>query len=311
MKKLRIATQGVPDDYPSSLIPIIIRHLGYDIKWSKLDQADLVIYGPFFRNLKKYRLIPKPFRPLLGEIEKQFQKRDHVPITLFQTGENSRHNMVETDFSLSFDLTNELNHYRFPYWMELVDWSHEGIIGNHNPRFGKLLSIKQMMQPLGNQFLNRNHKAVFVTSHLLEPRKTLFNNLSKLVEVDGFGPYFNADIKNHHRSGFDKLEVLGRYTFNLCPENSLYPGYYTEKIPEAFLSGCLPLAWTDSNVHVDFNPNAMINLQPMMWNQLEDLKVLIHDQKKLQVFADQPLIVNQPSIEPLKDFIKNILDNLN
>jgi hypothetical protein len=77
------------------------------------------------------------------------------------------------------------------------------------------------------------------------------------------------------------------------------------------LSGCLPLTWTDSNVHVDFNPAAMINLQPKMWNQLEDLKELIYDQPKLQVFADQPLIVNQPSIEPLKDFIKKILVNLN
>ena len=55
----------------------------------------------------------------------------------------------------------------------------------------------------------------------------------------------------------------------------------------------------------------MINLQPKMWNQLEDLKELIYDQPKLQVFADQPLIVNQPSIEPLKDFIKKILVNLN
>jgi hypothetical protein len=101
--------------------------------------------------------------------------------------------------------------------MEMVDWSHEGIIGNHNPRFGKLLSIEKMMKPLGNQFLHRDHKVAFITSHLLEPRKTLFTNLSKLIKVDGFGPYFNTGIKNHHQSGFDKLQVLSQYAFNLCP----------------------------------------------------------------------------------------------
>ena len=307
MKKLKIATLGTPADYHSSLIPIIIRDLGYDIEWTGFNQAHLAIYGPFYKRVKSYRYIPKPLRSLATELEKSFNDRKFKPIALFQTGENMRHDVMKSDYSMSFDLTNEPNHYRFPYWMEMVDWSHEGVVGNTNPRFGRLLSLNQMMQPLGSLFLERNRKVAFITSHLAEPRKTLYKAISKIVDVEGFGPYFNPLIKDHHHSDFVKSELLQNFSFNLCPENGLYPGYYSEKIPEAFLSGCLPITWVDSNVGVDFNPLAMINLQPLMWNHFEGLKEMLHDENHLKQFTQQPLLLQKPSIEPLKGFIQRII----
>ena len=73
-------------------------------------------------------------------------------------------------------------------------------------------------------------------------------------------------------SDFRKSDILQQYAFNLCPENGLYPGYATEKIPEAFAAGCLPIAYVDESVCVDFNPKAFVNLQPMIDNQV--VKVL-------------------------------------
>jgi len=49
----------------------------------------------------------------------------------------------------------------------------------------------------------------------------------------------------------------------------MYPGYCTEKIPEAFMADCLPITWADSNVAVDFNPDAMVNLAPMTGTDLK------------------------------------------
>ena len=307
MKKLNIATLGLPADYRSSLIPLIIRDLGYDIAWKSIQEADIVIYGPFYRQEKAYRWLPKPLRSLASSIEESLTSRKIKPLVLFQTGENIRPDVIPHDYAISFDLRDDAQHLRFPYWMELVDWSHEGITDNRNIRFGKLLSIDQMMRPLGGDFLRRNRRAALITSHFNEPRRTLFNTLSNMIPVDGFGPFFNTAIKNHNQSDFDKLEILSQYTFNLCPENSLYPGYYTEKIPEAFLSGCLPITWVDSNVHVDFNPQAMVNLQGMIGHGFEGLNELLHDEQHLQQYADQPLIINTPSIEPYKDFIRKIL----
>lgn len=310
MKKLNIATLGLPSDYPSSLIPLIIRDLGYEIVWKPIQQADLVIYGPFYHMKKAYRWLPKPLRTYAFSIEESLGSRRIKPLVLFQTGENVRPGATPYDYAITFDLMNEPNHLRFPYWMELVDWSHEGITGNQNIRFGQLLSIDQMMRPLGDHFLKRNRRAALISSHLIEPRKMLFNTLSKIIPVDGFGPLFDTKIKNHNNSNFDKLEILNQYAFNLCPENSLYPGYYTEKIPEAFLSGCLPITWVDSNVHVDFNPEAMINLQAMVGNGFKGLRELLNDAQRLNKYADQPLITSRPSLEPCKEFIRNLVSQV-
>jgi len=298
----------MPEDYPLSLIPIIIRDLGYEIAWTPVRQADILVYGPFFRKTKPYRWLPKPLRPVASQLYQTRVKRQYQPITLFQTSENIRNDFISADYSISFDISYESTQFRMPYWMEMVDWSQEGITGNTNPRFGKLLSIDQMMQPLGNEFLTRNRKAALITSHLGEPRKTLYVALSKIIPIDGYGPYFNNSIKYHHQSGLKKWDILQNYAFNLCPENGSYPGYYTEKIPEAFLSGCLPLAWANTNIAIDFNPLAMINLESMMWNQFEGLAELLQDKNQLLNFAEQPLLLREPSIEPLKRFIQQIVE---
>ena len=189
----------------------------------------------------------------------------------------------------------------------MVDWSHEGLHGNQNPRFGQLLTITRMMQPLGNEFIKRPRSVAIFSSHLREPRATLFKAVERYIPLAGFGPHFDKKILHHHQSGFNKIDVLRNFAFNLCPENGLYPGYYTEKIPEAFVAGCLPLTWTDTNVLADFNPKAFINLEPMSWQNFEPLRDILNSPSQLDAFAVQPLLAEAPSIEPIKDFLREIL----
>jgi hypothetical protein len=123
----------------------------------------------------------------------------------------------------------------------------------------------------------------------------------------GHGPFFDHSIKDHNVSGFMKKEIMSNFGFNLCPENSMYPGYYTEKIPEAFMGDCLPLTWTDANVNVDFNPLAFINLAPMMSSHFQELSAILSSKYALDEFSSQPLLKKMPTIEPIIDFIKEIL----
>ena len=59
MKTIKISLEGTPQDYQQGLVPLIIRHLGYQIKWVKPAQCDLQIRGPFIRQEKKqYRWLP-------------------------------------------------------------------------------------------------------------------------------------------------------------------------------------------------------------------------------------------------------------
>jgi len=191
--------------------------------------------------------------------------------------------------------------------MELVDWKHEGITGNTNPRFGELLCLKRLSEPLGKAFLARPRIATLITSHLIEPRKSLYEAVQKVTDVKGFGLHFDPSIKNHHQSHFIKKDVISSYAFNLCPENNLYPGYYTEKIPEAFQAGALPMTWADPNIHVDFNPKALINLLPMTANHFAELNSILHSDLQLNAYADQALLLKVPNLEQTKSFLSEIV----
>lgn len=316
MKNIRIATLGTPHDYRSSLLPIVIEHLGRKIEWVTPDKSDLLILGPFQGAPRKpYGWCPKPLRPLASTIGQSLQElskvRKYEPLKLFHTQENVRFDQVAADYSISFDLGVQSDkHFRFPYWMEMLDWSHENIYGNTNPRYGQLLKISTLMSPLGNQFLTRGGSCAMLSSHLREPRGSLFNAIAKAIPIQGFGAHFNQSIKDHHSSGFLKKDVLEKFSFNLCPENGLYPGYYTEKIPEAFNSGCLPITWADENIGVDFNRKAFINLLPLAENNYEAIQNMLSDRKFLDCFEGESLLVNKPSTEPLKNYLRLLIQSL-
>ena len=310
MKNIRISTQGTPHDYRTSLLPLVIQHLGYRIEWVRPAKADLRILGPFLETKRKYSWCPKPLRPIASAIDDSIGSGNiqSSSATLFHTQENVRHDFIKADFSISFDLgVDSKNHLRFPYWMEMIDWSHEGLTGNQNPRYGGLLRLEKLKSPLGNHFLERGGSGILLSSHLREPRASIYKALNKIVSVKGVGAHFDESIKNHHSSGFLKQDLLNQFTFNICPENGLYPGYYTEKIPEAFHSGCLPIAWVDENVKADFNSAAIINLLPFFNSDFEGLKEILTNSQALAQFQSEALILNSPSLEALKLFLLEIL----
>jgi hypothetical protein len=315
LKIIRITALGVPHDYRTSLVPLIIEHLGYRIQWTSALRADLVIYGSFYEvNAPRLRYLPRAWRNRAGQlvdlIDQQLSKRKILPVTLFHTAENLRYDHVKADFAISHDLNVQSDrHYRLPYWMEVIDWSHEGLIGNRNPRYGELLKLEHLQAPLGDQFLKRAQKAVLMSSHLREPRASCLSALQKVMPVDGMGPYFNKNIKDHQSSDFRKKNVLKHYAFNLCPENGIHPGYVTEKIPEAFAAGCLPVAYVDQSVAVDFNPLALVNLAPMMKDNFEQLVKILKEKNYLESYAQQSLIVNRPTILGFQNYVCNIINS--
>ena len=312
-KTIRIAGLGVPHDYRTSIVPLMIEHLGYRIQWTSALSADLVIYGSFYDvNAPRLRWLPRAWRQKAAQwvdmVDQQLSKRKMPPVTLFHTAENLRHDHIKADFAISHDLDIDSDrHFRLPYWMEMIDWSHEGLVGNRNPRYGELLKLERLQAPLGDQFLKRAQKAALITSHLQEPRAACLSALQELMSVDGMGPYFNKDTKHHHTSDFRKSDILQQYAFNLCPENGMYPGYVTEKIPEAFAAGCLPITFVDESVNREFNPNAFINLKTRFEENFQDLRIILRSKSKLEEYAQEPLLIERSSIFPLFEFISKVL----
>lgn len=313
-KTIQIACLGTPSDYRTSLVPLIIQSLGYKINWVSPIRADLVVYGPFYDvNAPRLRWLPRVWRYRVSElfdaVENELLKRRLPPLTLFHTGENIRHNHIKADFAISHDLNISLErHFRLPYWMEVIDWSHEGIVGNSNPRYGELLQLEKLLAPLGDNFLKRAQKAVLITSHLREPRAFCLEALKKVMAVDGMGPYFDKEIKDHHQSNFRKKDILKNYAFNLCPENSAYPGYMTEKIPEAFMAGCLPITYVDIGVSVDFNPKAFINLYQFKSSDDQDVLGWMAIELKSHKYAEEALLLSKPKLNSLKLYVQSFID---
>lgn len=304
--EIKIATYGQYDLYESSFIPLLIQSLGYHIKWVSIDKCDLLIKGSFKRPKQGFKWLPRSTRKIASQIaDTVFGNRS--PLTLFHTSENIRNDDFDADYFLSFDIPLSDNQYRLPFWMEFLDWSHEGVFGNINPRFGRLISIDELLRPLGNSFLSRAKRAVLFSSHLRSPRSGIYRGLSAVMPVDGMGPNFDSSIIDHNHSNFTKEAVLKNYAFNLCPENGIYPGYYTEKIPEAFAAGSLPITWVDSNVRLDFNPQAFVNLEPYAYECYQTPLVKLVDPEYLNTFCDQSLLLAAPTLQPLKEFMLEIL----
>jgi len=88
------------------------------------------------------------------------------------------------------------------------------------------------------------------------------------------------------------------------------PGYYTEKIPEAFACGCIPITWCDSNVSHDFNPNAIINMaEYASIGYAAGLREALQP-KAFQALREQPLLLQRPSLDGIKEFLRRILSDV-
>ena len=57
-----------------------------------------------------------------------------------------------------------------------------------------------------------------------------------------------------------KLDTISNYRFNVCFENTIEPGYYTEKLLHSKIAGCIPIYYADKQINRDFNSESFINL---------------------------------------------------
>lgn len=317
MKKICIATLGFIEDYRQQLLPFVIESMGYRIEWVKPEEADIVIFGPQFQLRKQsLRRIPKIFRkyiqkPFVENLQTHLGSRKQLPIRIFHALGNCRHDQVSADYSISSDITfGQENHFRLPQWMERVNWSEQGVRGNGVRLNGPLLDLGRLSEPLGAQFITRvtngERSATFIADTLREPNLSCLKAIQSVMRVDGFGNAF--DLKSPTSSSFmvNFENILERYAFNLCPEAGLYPAYVSDKIPVAFSAGCLPITWVDQSICVDFNPNAFINLADMAAQEFSGMENLLNE-NYLRQYADQALLVNKPSLEPLKAYLQNII----
>lgn len=288
------------------------------------DKCDILFMGPYDLNTIKRRVYNYGVNKLKNKkINLEFFfpnldwysiKRNYKPVKVFLSQESIPINKISADFYITprIGVSNK-NHFRFPAWKEMINWDFEGIkrsnLQQAAQRLGEYYNLDELMRPQGENFLSKEKKFCIITSHLEDPRKSFIEHLSRHFVIDGFGPYFNKKVVNFNQSGFLKKNILEKYAFNLCPENTIFPGYYTEKIPDAFISKSLPVTWADKYVNLDFNPKAFVNLFDYMTN-FDEICEMLKDLNFLKKFTKEPLIQKKINLDAERKFIKKIISRI-
>ena len=320
MTSLKISSLFNFDDWNCSVIVKLFNFFSKrKIEYVTADKADILFILFYNINIKKKKTINFFFKKFKIErfpnIDIYSLNRSYQPIRIFFSFENCRYESVKADYYITPDLgvVNE-NHLRFPFWKDCIDWSiTENIYRDkdtlNSRRFGSYWDIEKLLNPFGDDFLKKKKEFCFITSYLAEPKKSIYLKFSEHFKVKGYGPYFNKHILNHNSSNFKTYDVLKNYAFNLCPHNSLYPGYYDEKLANAFIARCLPFTWADKNINFDFNDKAFVNLIDYASSNYEEICHLIKDEVFLKKFSFEPLFLKKPDLENEKKFIQKILSN--
>lgn len=231
-----------------------------------------------------------------GHNNKRFM-RDNV-LKIFYTGENRRPENFDCDYAISFDHNFNSWHYRLPLFV-ICMWTMEHI-HKAGYRYDHILNLPEPEK-------KTDFCSFVVSNPHCEQRNIFFDKLNSVKKVDSAGKFknnINVDLKTLN----DKINFISKRKFNICFENSSYPGYVTEKILDSFYARSIPIYWGSQTVDVDFNPNSFINV-----NNYSNVEDVIND--IMQIDSNDDLynhIVNQPkfkyNIPPNYFFIENLLN---
>lgn len=221
---------------------------------------------------------------------------------IYYTGENIRPNFNECDYSLTFDFDSyDGKNFRLPLWFTNIDWFNKKNYGN--PQFViPLRAVKDnlLMHKPKDKF------CTFVFNTDKPYRFEIVEKLSKYKKVECYGKPFN----NWFYGEDVKLNITSNYKFEICFENTIYPGYYTNRLLHTKTAGCLPLYWADENCEKDFNPNSFLNLYNFknLDEFIEKIIELDNNEQAYKTIVSNYLFEGkEPSLDPLIVFLKKIL----
>jgi hypothetical protein len=195
-------------------------------------------------------------------------------IKIFYTGENARPWEYRCHFSISFD-HHEMDgkNYRLPLYV-IYDYD------NHFRDVPNTSTVDR--QPYDLQ--NKKFCSFIVKNEACNMRNKWFHKLNEHKRVDSAGPLYNNMgyiLPRGEDSVSAKLKFLNSYKFNLCFENSSYPGYATEKLYEALCAKTIPIYWGSPTIECDFNTKAFLN-----WHDYQDDDAFFEAIKEIDQYPD-------------------------
>lgn len=228
--------------------------------------------------------------------------------TICYIGENIRPSFVNYNYSLSFDYdTYGGRNFRLPLWYSRLAWvgfeQSPRKPNVHNHGYEQLIPIKQLLYPRKLDMQEKKEFCVMVAGNPEGLRVNLFNSISKYKPIHGYGNMFGNSLRK------SKFEVLPQYKFCLCPENSIYDGYVTEKLIDAYAGGCVPIYSGEMQLDQDFNEFAFLNYYEIgnMDELVRSIKEWDTDDELYRGMYEEALLYTEPKLDDAIAFVRSIV----
>ena len=198
---------------------------------------------PFYKLLKaNYNLLDGEDYVVFNGLEDCFRYENSIKI--FLNAENTVPDFNTFDYSVGFDdLAFGDRYIRHPLFARYSSYP---------------LLAERKKEPDASLLTRKFCSFVVSNSEFADPmREKFFRRLSQYKKVDSGGRFLNnvgGPVK-------DKLAFLREYKFNIAFENSVSPGYTTEKIMEAYAAQSIPIYYGNPTVETDFRLNSMVRIK--------------------------------------------------
>jgi len=234
----------------------------------------------------------------------QYDKRK----TIAFIGENIRPNYMGYDYSLSFDHdTYGGRNFRLPLWYARLAWpgfEQKPRKDNvHNHGYEQLIDIGSLTRPRVLDLKAKDKFCALIANNPEGLRINLYNSISEYKQVDGYGNMFGRPLRK------SKFAILPEYKFSLCPENSIYDGYVTEKLIDAYAGLTVPIYSGDVSVVKDFNHGAFLNYQSNkdMGYFMQKIKRTDEALEIYKTVYSEPLLLKEPKLDDAIAFVRSVV----
>lgn len=228
--------------------------------------------------------------------------------TIAFIGENVRPSFINYNHSLSFDYDSYGGrNCRLPLWYARLAWpgfnEKPRRVGSNNHGYEPLIPINSLLYPRKLDMTGKDKFCALIAGNPEGLRINLYNSISRYKQVDGYGNMFGRALRQ------SKFDLLKEYKFCLCPENSIYDGYITEKLIDAYAGGCVPIYSGDLSVDCDFNYRCFLNYQYTK-NMERFVGHVQSFDESLEGYKDkyeQPLLDKEPKLDDAIQFVRSIV----
>jgi len=226
--------------------------------------------------------------------------------TIMYIGENMRPSYAGYDYSLSFDHdTYGGRNFRLPLWYARLAWPNfeqkPRRVGGNNHGYEPLIPINSLTQARKLDMSIKSKFCAMIAGNPESLRINMFNSISQYKAIEGYGNMFGNSLRK------SKFAILPEYKFCLCPENSIYDGYVTEKLVDAYAGLTVPIY--SGAVSDGFNGDAFLNYQDYknMDKFVKEIEAIDYLEASYKRMYEQPLLNETPSLNEAIAFVRSIV----